>query len=325
LKIIPANDPKFYRYKADLLHNSKAISPLYQETNSLYYRCYYQYQLSDISFCIELGSTAVLLVLLTAPNNNLISFINLPVQFVWHHQITEQQKKGANKVAIKHLKQLMATSNAEFFYQESSQEPLSEFGQFLLKQQYHIEPFFSQKVSLSLDEQQIFSGIRKIFRANIRWGEEHLRFKVLDKSTLSPGDIVDFQQLHIEAAGKETRSDESWKLQERMILENEAFAIYGYLDNKLVSTGLFPYNQHECYYGVGAYNRTLFDKPLAHALVWLAIKHAKGLGCQYFNFGESHFPGIATQGSLPTEKELAIAHFKQGFGGNYQSILQFKG
>ncbi|MDT0602867.1 hypothetical protein [Thalassotalea castellviae] len=325
MKIIPANDPKFIRYKADLLHHSKDISPLYQETNSRYYRCYYQDDLADMSFCIELGSTAVLLVLLTAPNNNLISFINMPVQFVWHHQISEQQKKGANKVAIKHLKQLMATSNASIFYQESSQCSLSEFGQFLLKQHYHIQPFFSQKISLTLDEQQIFAGIRKIFRANIRWGEENLRFNIIDKSTLTPGDIFDFQQLHIQAAGKETRSDESWKIQEQMIVAEEAFAIYGYLDNKLVSTGLFPYNQHECYYGVGAYDRALFDKPLAHALVWLAIKHAKGLNCQYFNFGESHFPGIETQGGLPSEKELAIAHFKQGFGGNFQSILQFKG
>jgi len=324
LKLILSTDPQFEPYKTQLLNQANHLSPLYQTINIKYYQCYFQLPNDNISFCIEIGKKAILLVLLSPPTNNIISYNNLPIKFIWLNGITAEEIKGANKVAINQIKMLMEQYNASVKYQEYASPALSEFGRFLLKNNYSISTTFQQKINLTCSIDSILSAIRKIFRANIRWGEENLSVKLIDKNTIVKGDILDFMQLHINASGKKTRSDESWHIQEQMIFAGEAFALYGYLDSKLVTAGFFPMSKTECYYGVGASERALFDKSLAHVIIWKAINHAKEIRCNRFDFGESNFAKVMTNGTLPTQKELSIAHFKQGFGGDLSAILNFR-
>jgi lipid II:glycine glycyltransferase (peptidoglycan interpeptide bridge formation enzyme) len=111
-----------------------------------------------------------------------------------------------------------------------------------------------------------------------------------------------------------------------MVLNGEAFIVQGYLNDKMISASLFMHNQHSCYYGVGVYKRDLFEFSISHYPVWWAICKAKKLGCQFFDFGEMHFSNTAhLRPTNPTEKELSISHFKQGFSGLSVPILQIEG
>ena len=135
--------------------------------------------------------------------------------------------------------------------------------------------------------------------------------------------MVKFRQLHIREAGRETRSEESWSRQLEIVQAGEAFVVFGHVDDRLVSAGLFMHSETNCYYGVSASRRDLFEKPLFHALMWTANLHAKKIGWRRFEVGEQLYPNHP-QYLPPTKKEIDISGFKAGFGGHTRMFLDLK-
>jgi len=146
---------------------------------------------------------------------------------------------------------------------------------------------------------------------------------VVDKENVKWEDIDTLRQLHIKEAGRETRSEASWRLQYQMVRAGEAFVVIGNLQNQPVSAGLYLVNRTNCNYWVSASRRDLFQKPLFHALMWTAILHAKALGCRWFEMGQEVHPSF-TMERAPTQKELDISRFKTGFGGETRVYLDLE-
>lgn len=132
-------------------------------------------------------------------------------------------------------------------------------------------------------------------------------------------DIVDdnekvfneFKDLHKSVAGRVTRADDTWWAQFLMLKRNEAFLVtLRNDDNQLVGCGLFSKNKTQAEYSVGVYERSLFDKPLGHTVQYVAIEEMQRLGLQWYYLGARP---TAYENDKYTEKELSIAHFKEGF------------
>lgn len=118
--------------------------------------------------------------------------------------------------------------------------------------------------------------------------------------------------LHKTVAGRVTRSDESWDIQYQMIEAGNVFfvSVVDIQSLKLVGGSLFQITQHEGFLSVAAYDRSLFDKPLGHPSQHLAIEYVKSLGLNWYRLGEKLYP---QSNLLPDQKEIDIAHFKEGF------------
>jgi hypothetical protein len=99
----------------------------------------------------------------------------------------------------------------------------------------------------------------------------------------------------------------------------EAFGVFAWMHDALVSAALFPYSKAHCFYGVSASRRDLFEKPLTHGVIWKALLHAKELGIRHFEMGEQLFPMAPRQN--PSQKELGISFFKRAFGGESRVSL----
>jgi lipid II:glycine glycyltransferase (peptidoglycan interpeptide bridge formation enzyme) len=324
MKIIDVTHGEFNPYKTILLQQSSDISPFYQPINVQYYQDYFERTDDDLSFIIELGKAGLLLLLVSKPINGVCDYFGLPVKLVWQPGLTIKQQKGALKVAYKQLDKIISEHQDIIRYEETLNGQVSAFCRRLLSKQALPSTQYQQVIDLTRPEDELLSDIRKIYRANVRWGEANMTYRLLSAKNIKPNEIEAFRQLHIEVAGKETRSANSWALQQQMIECGEGFAIYGYLEERLVATGLFVCNQHICYYGVGAYARDLFDKSISHALVWRGILQAKTLGCSQMMMGDAHFGQIAKpDGNFPADKDLNISHFKQGFGGELVAVLCF--
>lgn len=321
MQIIDRQHPRCDEYLAELKQGSRLMSPFYQETNLAYYREYFQCTAEDASFCVA-GKRPVLAFLMDAPTARMGQYGGQPTAVVFREDATEAEAIEAWKIAQNYLQKNFA--EVEFQFEEINSETLSGFTQWLLNKGQSPRVLFRQHLNLEQSEESLLAKCRKIYRANIRKGQEALSVRLINHDTIETGDIEAFRQLHIRVAGKETRSKMSWSLQEEMIRQSEAFALYGYLNNELVAAGLFPHTRYRCYYGVGAYDRTLFDQPLSHGLVWSAVMQAKKQGCQWFDLGDIFFSHmVKADGTLPTEKELSISHFKSGFGGALVSVLRF--
>ena len=141
---------------------------------------------------------------------------------------------------------------------------------------------------LAIDLQQSIESIKLDFRKS---------YKPLVNKALKEWDVrvceenvdevfEEFKDLHFEAAGKQTRSKESWSIQRKQIENNEAFLVSVRDGNLLIGAGFFNFSRDIGTYSVGAYKRDLFDKPIGHAVQIIAIKKLKDLGCKTYILGQ---------------------------------------
>jgi len=167
---------------------------------------------------------------------------------------------------------------------------------------------------LAIDLQQSIESIKLDFRKS---------YKPLVNKALKDWDVrvceenvdevfEEFKDLHFEAAGKQTRSKESWSIQRQQIENKEAFLVSVRDGNTLIGAGFFNFSRDMGTYSVGAYKRDLFDKPIGHAVQMIAIKKLKDLGCKTYILGQK---AVALSSSVSSKKEASISHFKEGFAG----------
>lgn len=165
-------------------------------------------------------------------------------------------------------------------------------------------------VDLTRTLAKIKASFRKSYKSLISAGARYWHINVLGPS-IEKSTWAEFQDLHRKAAGRSTRSNESWDIQYAMLIKNEAFLVT--LRNnaaRLVGAGFFRHTGSEGTYAVAAYDRSLFEKPLGHVVQYAAIEELKRIGCQYYRIGRRPYSG---ENVSITQKELAIAYFKEGF------------
>ncbi|MDC0509323.1 hypothetical protein OAO31_03410 [Gammaproteobacteria bacterium] len=164
-------------------------------------------------------------------------------------------------------------------------------------------------VDLSLSLQDIRLKFRKSFKPFINKGLREWRVEVHEKA--SDELFEAFRLLHKSVAGRSTRPIESWDKQKEQIDSMESFIVTvtgG--DDVMVGAGLFTYSRDSGFYSVGVYERELSDQPLGHAVQMKAIETFKKNGVKWYEIGLKR---LKIDKKTPTDKELALTHFKHGF------------
>ncbi|MAI14373.1 MAG: hypothetical protein CMM15_10175 [Rhodospirillaceae bacterium] len=165
--------------------------------------------------------------------------------------------------------------------------------------------------------------IRKSYRSLINSGLKIWKSFVADEKTINKEFWDKFIELHFQSAGRKTRSEETWNYQFELIKKNLAFSVglFDPFSGTMVGCAFYQHNHSQAYYMVGAYDRSLFDKPIGHVVQWIALNYAlkKGLTeiC-YLNeikFNVSEFF---------TEKEQRIQFFKLGFCNEVKNIVRLQ-
>jgi FemAB family protein len=164
-------------------------------------------------------------------------------------------------------------------------------------------------VDLSQGISEIKANFRKSYKSLLNSG---LKVWSIDKLYREKGSVFnEFRELHKQVAGRVTRHDDTWERQELAIHKGAAFLIFlRSTTGRMVGGGLFSISPSEGNYAVGAYDRTLFENPLGHLVQMRAIEEMKSLGLKWYKIGERPYPGDSP---APTQKELNIAYFKEGF------------
>lgn len=164
-------------------------------------------------------------------------------------------------------------------------------------------------VDLSMSLEHIKSNIRKSYKSLLSTGDRLWQSSVL--KSVGYDVFAEFRELHCQVAGRSTRSIETWNLQEQAVNKGDAFLVV-LRDDKgvMVGGGLFHVSGSEGLYAVGVYDRKLFDRPLGHIVQMKAIEYMKTLGLRWYKLGERFYPSDVIN---PTEKEISISRFKEGF------------
>ena len=164
-------------------------------------------------------------------------------------------------------------------------------------------------VDLNKTYDEIHKNIRKSYKSLINYGVRNWKIKFYREV-----DTILFEKLkdmHFVVAGRKTRSDESWDLQYVAINNGTAFIAVIEDADKIIGWALFNLSRDECYYGVGVFDRTMFDKPISHFLQDSVIKYLQdNTDIKWYYLGHRFYKGDYY---VPTEKELNIAYFKEAF------------
>ena len=326
MNIIYRDHLSFEDLWSNLIKNDIYQYPLYSKLEISYQKLYFaDYQFTDLSFLIEERGTPLLGIIISKRilNNNTCEFSGFgrPVYYLENENASKRELKGARKK----FKEIIETYLGECIFSKLIfldfllSRKLSFFGDLLMLKGAVIFPVLSQIIKIKQSEQEIHNDLRKSYRSLINWGKNNLDIRILNADIIKDNDIDKFRALHIQEAGRETRSRDTWIKQLEMVKQEEAFVVFGYLNNDLVTAAFFSYSESLCYYGVSASVRNLFEKPLSHVILWTAINYAKKLGCSFFEMGEVLYPNSWKH---PTTKELGISTFKRGFGGNTYLRLQ---
>jgi len=167
-------------------------------------------------------------------------------------------------------------------------------------------------IDLQLSINDIRLGFRKSYKSLVNKALKEWDIRVCEHDI---DDVFEeFRLLHLQVAGKETRSRESWNIQKMQVKNNEALLVTVRDGNILIGAGLFTYTKSIGSYSIGAYKRELFDKPIGHGVQMKAIEALKEKGCKTYHIGQKT---TLLDDNIPTCKEMSISYFKEGFSGYF--------
>ena len=185
-----------------------------------------------------------------------------------------------------------------------------------------ITPSLQGYVNCDLFEGNIKKVLRKSYKSLVNWGQKNLLIKVLNADTADRGVFLKFKDLHIEASGRKTRSDQTWDHQFEIIKRGHGYLIAAFYNHRMVSGCFIMNDSRTALYGVAASDRQLMSDglPLNHYTLWMSIMTAKKKGCTKFILGD-----VSNNPSLD-KKSNNIALFKRGFATDIQvdTILNIK-
>ncbi len=176
---------------------------------------------------------------------------------------------------------------------------------------------------LFADLQRPLEGIRTSFRKSFKPLISQ-GLKLWDAAVVTDPDERqwdEFHKLHIAVAGRITRSDESWRRQFSAVLSGDGFfVVLRDAQSTMVGGALFHVTRDEGLYAVGAYDRSLFEKPLGHVAQFLAIEEMARRGIGWYRLGVRAYVGDTP---TPLVKEISISDFKQGFSSHMFPRFKF--
>ena len=190
-----------------------------------------------------------------------------------------------------------------------------EFDHFCYKYGYSVNELETLVIDLRLSIENTWQNLRKSYKSLINKTKKTYYCQTLDKINFDFQLCESYRQLHKLAAGRETRSVDSFYSMYNMIRQDEAFLIL-VRDETGVVRGSYFYNRFnkKVFYSSAATHPDLSSSSgVGHFGMWEAIRYAKGRGDIYFELG--YRPVECNL--ITNQKEQNIAFFKSGFGGEY--------
>ncbi len=165
-------------------------------------------------------------------------------------------------------------------------------------------------------EQELLSNVRHGHKADIKFAQKNkMTIEIFNKDNISLEIFSKYKKMHIIAAGRQTRPDNSWEKMYDWIKNGYSFLAFEKVPDheEYISGALIITYQNKAYYGSAA---TLPEfeggRAIGHILQWEIIKYLLNAGYSYYDIGWNFYPAISQE--LGHEKEFRISLFKAGFG-----------
>ena len=274
---------------------SHLVDPLYLKYQELYH------ETNFINKSVYLNNNNLILIPITVNNNKKYSFYGNPIKIISEDYIS--------KIDYLEIKNYFEKTESEklFIFEIKDENDL------INNKLDQVEKIFYEiNINLLESIERIKSNFSSNTRNEIKKNYENTKYEIIDKKNYKKDQIFEMMNLHIKISGRKTRSEQSWKQNEKMILNDKGFLIKVTYKDKLVSYSFFFYNDVICRYFSSVSDREYYKqiKNMNHKTLWIAINFVKEKS-KFFNVGEI---SIFNKQDI-TDKEKNIEKFKKKFRG----------
>ena len=175
---------------------------------------------------------------------------------------------------------------------------------------------FGRVIDLKQDLESINRDYSKSVRSAMRANLDVLeKIEIIDCQSTKESVSFGFQSLktlHFNSAGRMTRTEESWRIQELLLTNGDAFISQFRRNDEIISSAFFMQTKFDAYYAVSASLPRTNGNSLSHLCIIEAIKYCKERGVNSMHLGDQY----SYLSSEISEKERNIEKFKSFFGGD---------
>ncbi len=185
--------------------------------------------------------------------------------------------------------------------------PLLRFGYFDL-------PWLTQIVDLAASEDALWARVRKGHKADVKRARRDLTARVWHGPEMPAATFAAYRQMHARDAGRAVRSTRTFDLMEGWVRARHAALVEASThDGRPAAFALLLLNKDGAFYASGCREPELATLPASHLVQWSAITWLKAQAFRYYDIGLQQFGPQSFE--VPSAKDVAIAAFKRGFGG----------
>jgi hypothetical protein len=280
--------------------------PIYSRSGYAYYAATYRDDV-DTSFAVLDGNGAPMAIVSCNVHDGDLSYFGMPIRLFFCDDLPD-----AFEVIDAALQEISRVAQARDVRNVAVREDirgavLSPLGKGCVNRGARAEIIQNGICDLSLEEAALRRQIRKSFQSLLNAGRRAMRLTYFNAANPDVLLFEAYRAFHLQVAGRTTRSDESWRAMAHLITSGRGELTLGYLDGELVSGTMTFHGTETAYYASGVYDRTRFDKPLAHFPLFDAIVRSADRGLRYFDLGS-----LPARGTV-SDKEYNIGFFKRGF------------
>jgi hypothetical protein len=272
----------------------------------------------DRSFAVSVGGVATL-VCLCAPLDGRLAFYGLPLRLILRREDDGTARRIAIAAAFAHLDTLAEGHGArETSVLDLAPGACTAIAEASRARGAVMRPQFIARVDLAAGPAAWRAALRKSSRSLINWGRRNLTIGYVNRDTPDRAMFNDYRAFHAQVAGRTTRGAESWDVMFESIARGAGELNVAFLEGKLIAASMFIDGTETSVYASGVYDRTQFDKPLAHYPLWLGIERARERGLKTLELGE-----VPVKNTVP-DKEYQIGYFKRGFATHIDEVALWR-
>ena len=241
-------------------------------------------------------------------NFKILNNFNYPIFLDAYNLNTNSQKEIRSKI-----KEICKTENIDsILFKKIIEE--KDINNILAKKKYLSFVGAESIIKLDKDLDLIKKNFSKGHKSALKRNYENISYELIDFKNYKKNEILNMMKLHEIVSGKKTRSEKTWLLNEKMILNKKGLLIKIKEGSETISYSFFFNNLKTSLYFSSCTIRNKFKiyNNLTHKVIWEAIKYFKSNKCENFYLG-------ITKSLFSTDnldlKAKNIDLFKSSFGG----------
>jgi lipid II:glycine glycyltransferase (peptidoglycan interpeptide bridge formation enzyme) len=175
---------------------------------------------------------------------------------------------------------------------------------------------------LNTEEDALYRSFRKGCKSDIKTAQKRgCKVFIVDKTNYQAKYFDSYRAIHFEAAGRQTRSDESWEKQRCWLQEGSSLLAVEEKDGQTVSAAFVNTYKNRAYYQSCA-TLPSFEREvgIGHVMQWEIIRHLKKNAFTHYEIGWNYYPNISQEVADPNL--LGISRFKGGFGADVYPLFR---